>query len=728
MTTFGAPVPSSREDALRALGTADAEVRRLVVRALEQAEIETARSVLSIVLGDEDWRVRKEGILLAHSLAERADVVPLLVEALRSPSDAVALRNAAVEALAGLGATAAPQVEEALASGTLDADGRKLAVDVLGGARQPRSVPALVLALEDEDANVRGAAAEALGLIGGEEAIQALSSVLARSDRFLRLVALEGLNRNVAAISFATVQPFLGDRILRHAAVAALARCSDREATSALIEALGDPSRHVSETALRALGDRLREAPHEAREHAEKLGPAARTRILAAAESNDATLRRASVPVLALLASVQVADASDVTDALVSALRDPDLADDAEQALISLGEPVLNTLLDVARRGDGPSRAAVLSILPRIARESQLAIEALREALRDADPEVVAASAAAFASALSAGILPNAADVHALLRIAAGQGALRGSVAAKAAAIALQSLRTLARVRPEAVKPHLAHVDAHGDEAPIVCALLSVVGEAEHVPWLQRAVSAESARTRKAAVEALGSIGGSAAAQALGYALTDEVSEVALAAIKALGRARDERGQGAGFEPLQRLAFGATDPERTVDETLVSAAVRALGATGDRRAESSLRPLARSASVAIACAALEALADLRADGLRGIAFEAVHHPSSVVARTALDVLDASLEENDVTLAAELAPALAHASWEVRRRAIEIVARLDPMTARPLLRARSGVESETAVRETLDRALADVDRKLARPSRPPPSIPPSQGDR
>ncbi|MGZ3418218.1 MAG: HEAT repeat domain-containing protein [Polyangiales bacterium] len=725
MSTFNAPVPASREEALRALGTTDAEVRRLVVRALEQAEIETARSVLSVVLADEDWRVRKEGIQLVHALAERADVVPLLVDALRAPSDAVALRNAAVEALSGLGASAAPAVEEALASGTLDADGSKLAVDVLGGARQPRSVPALISALDDVDANVRAAAAEALGVIGGEDAVPALQSVLAREDRFLRLVALEGLNRNAAVVAFSTLAPFLGDRILRHAAVAALARCTENEATLALVDALGDASRHVSETALRALGDRLRDDGGEAREHALKLGVSARARVLAAADSGDLALRRAAVPVLALLAHPS---ASDVTDALVRALRDPDLADDAESALASLGEPVLATLLDVARRGDGPSRAAVLSVLPLIARDNVPAIEALRDALRDPDREVVAAAAAAFATALSAGLLPNAADVHALLRIAAGQGAARGSIAAKAAAIALQSLRTLARVRPDAVKPHLAHVDAHGDEAPVVCALLSVAGEAEHVPWLQRAVSAESARTRKAAVEALGSIGGTAAAQALGYALTDEVSEVALAAIKALGRARDEKGQGVGFEPLHRLVDGATDPERSVDESLVSAAVRALGATGDPRAEAPLRPLVRSSSVAIACAALEALADLRAEGLRALAFESVHHPSSIVARTALDVLDATLEETDVALAAELAPALAHASWEVRRRAIEVVARLDPLSIRPLLRARASAETETVVKETLDRALADLDRRLARPSRPPPSIPPSrEGD-
>lgn len=755
-SAFAAPVPATREEALRALGTKDAELRRLVVRALEQAPADTAQGVLSVVLADEDWRVRKEGIQLAHAIAERADVIPVLIEALSAPSEAVALRNAAVEALSGLGALAAPAVEAALASGTLDADGRKLAADVLGGARQPRSVRVLVERLEDEDANVRAAAAEALGWIGGDEALAALVAVLAKGERYLRLVALEGLNRNGAVVPFSQLFPFLGDKILRHAAVAAIARTGDPQALIALVEALGDSSRHVAETAMRALGAMLRRGaePGEAEEvdeialrervestraHALRLGGAARQRVLAAASGSDATLRRAALPVLALLADPA---ASDVTDVLVRALRDPDLADDAEAALAALGSTLLESLIDVAHRGDASSRAAVMSVLPRIARDAPFdggrvgrlqVIDVLRDGLRDPDGEVVAAAASAFAAALGAGLLPNAADVHALLRIAAGprasDDAPRSGRAptAKAAAIALQSLRTLARVRPEAVRPHLAHVDTAGDEAPVVCALLAVAGGPAHVPWLSRAVSAESARTRRAAVEALGQIGGASAAVALGFALTDEVEEVALAAIKALGRARDEHGVGVGVAPLLRLLeAGASEEDRSsYGEAIVPAAVRALGTTGDPGAIGALRPLVESSNVPLACAALEALAELDAPDVRRLALEALAHPSSVVARAALDVLDATLADHgahDVALVAALAPSLAHPSWEVRRRAIELIARLDAATVKPLLASRLGAETEVVVKEALERSLGDVERRL-RPSILPPSDPP-----
>jgi HEAT repeat protein len=714
VSNYATPVPSSRDEALRALGTEDAELRRLVVRALEQSPVDTACDVLPVVLGDDDWRVRKEGIQLAHALAERADIVSVLVEALRSPSDQVALRNAAVEALAGLGAAAAPSVEDALTKGNLDADGRKLAIDVLAGARQPRSTPVLIDALGDVDPNVRYAAAEALGLIGGPDAIEALQSMLGREDRFLRLVALEGLNRLDAIVPEVILRGFLQDKILRHAAIAALGRTGDPDAIGALIGALDDASRHVGETAMRALSAVIRDdadSALRARELAHTASDVARKRVLDAAGASDPTVRRAALPVLALFAD---AAHGTETDALLRALQDPDVAEDAEAALETLGASILPALIDVARRGEVPSRAAALAVLPKLPANAE-AIDVLRDGLRDPDRTIVAAAAQAFASALASGTIPNAADVHALLRVASGRDATRGTAAAKAAAVALQSLRTLARVRPEAVRPHLAHVDVGDDEAPVVCALLAVAGGPEHVSWLSRAAAAPSARTRRAAVEALGQIGGAAAESALGYAVTDESQDVALGAIKALGRLRDDNDRPLGANALLRLI----DAEG--DESVVAAAVRALGQTRDNRAVAALTPLASSPRVPVACAAVEALADLGVD--RSILYSALHHASSVVARTALDVLDTTLDERNPALAAELTVALAHGSWEVRRRAIEVLSRLDPMTVRPLLASRLAIESEASVRDALDRALLDLDRRMARPSRPPPSDPP-----
>src|ERR1019366_8512607 len=74
-----------------------------------------------------------------------------------------------------------------------------LAAEVLGGVPDVRGTAALARALEDDDANVRVTAAEALGraALAGEEsrtlAIEALVAALSASDTFLKIAALDSL-------------------------------------------------------------------------------------------------------------------------------------------------------------------------------------------------------------------------------------------------------------------------------------------------------------------------------------------------------------------------------------------------------------------------------------------------------------------------------------------------------------------------------------------------------
>jgi HEAT repeat protein len=310
----------------------------------------------------------------------------------------------------------------------------------------------------------------------------------------------------------------------------------------------------------------------------------------------------------------------------------------------------------------------------------------------------------------------------------------------RVATTALQALRTLARKKPEAVRPLAGETDPNGPEAPIACALLAVVGSADQVSWLSRAVSAESPRTRRAAVEALGAIGGETAARSIALAVTDEVADVALAAIRALGRTRDASGvESPGIPALLRL-LGSTD-----DAALVTAAVRAIGASGSSAVAASLRPLVTSDVPAVACAALEALTDLGVDDLPELVFSALSHTSSVVVRAALDAVDAIVspaspharfrsnedrEELSPRLIAEVSTALGHPSWEVRRRAAELLPRLAvgawASQVRPLLAERVAGEPEPAVREAIDRAIVEIEARLGLRTVPPPSGSESEG--
>lgn len=185
------------------LDQAEPEARRVAVQQIAKVRGRQAPELLLRALGDDDWRVRKEGTLVAPALEQREEVIASLVAALEETIN-IGLRNAAVEALVVIGPDAVGASVDALSR--LDADARKLIVEVLGGIADARGTSALALALTDDDENVRVAAAEALGTaaLAGEDsrerAIRALADVLATSNTFLKIAALESLARLAACL------------------------------------------------------------------------------------------------------------------------------------------------------------------------------------------------------------------------------------------------------------------------------------------------------------------------------------------------------------------------------------------------------------------------------------------------------------------------------------------------------------------------------------------------
>mgnify|MGYP003465929586 FL=1 len=169
---------SDASDLKRALEANDAEERRRAMSAMRRAEGPVSVALLTQALGDSDWRVRKEAVLTALALAPSAAVLKALVNELR-PGDNIGARNSAVEALAGYAVHAIPALAAALVD--LDADGKKLVVDILAKGARPEALPILRTLLRDDDVNVRGAAIEAVACIGeacAEEAIAILDACL----------------------------------------------------------------------------------------------------------------------------------------------------------------------------------------------------------------------------------------------------------------------------------------------------------------------------------------------------------------------------------------------------------------------------------------------------------------------------------------------------------------------------------------------------------------------
>src|SRR5205807_2036727 len=141
----------------------------------------------------------------------------------------IGLRNAAVEALVGIGPDAVPGAVDALSR--LDADGRKLAIEVLGGAPTLAGMRALARSLDDVDPNVVVAAAEGLGKahLGGEEdLLDVAAKTLRASPRAHERVR--------------TIAKEADDSIARGAAILALGLVRDPDDVSIIADALADDS------------------------------------------------------------------------------------------------------------------------------------------------------------------------------------------------------------------------------------------------------------------------------------------------------------------------------------------------------------------------------------------------------------------------------------------------------------------------------------------------------
>src|SRR5512132_2882613 len=136
-------------------------------RALMELDLraQDAPAQVCAALADDSWRVRKAAAGRVPELARPAAAIDGLLELLARRGEP-GPRNAAAEALAKVGAPALPALVRLL--GHPDPDQRKFAAEILGQSAQPQAEAALLLALDDADANVRVAAAEALGAVGAE--------------------------------------------------------------------------------------------------------------------------------------------------------------------------------------------------------------------------------------------------------------------------------------------------------------------------------------------------------------------------------------------------------------------------------------------------------------------------------------------------------------------------------------------------------------------------------
>lgn len=262
---------------------------------------------------------------------------------------ALATALAAAAALAVLAAVrfevrAAPPPE------ATERPGSPRAAWTLGDREEPAGVDALIEALDDPDAEVRGMACWALGEIKDPRTIEPLARRLGDGDVYVREMALLALGEieNPRALPYLVVQLTAPQPELRAAALWALGEIRTRDALDAVVRGLGDGDAAVRSkaaailgekryrAALPALTERLGDPSPEVRTQAAlALGrlrdPAALAALLETTADAEPRVRRAAAVALGLIGDARA------VDRLIRVLRDPD-ADVRSAAVWALDE------------------------------------------------------------------------------------------------------------------------------------------------------------------------------------------------------------------------------------------------------------------------------------------------------------------------------------------------------------------------------------------------------
>jgi HEAT repeat protein len=668
------------------LAANDPEIRRRGVIGLEEDVGEETVSLLALGLGDVDWRVRKEAVRVTTAVAGAVRVVPAMVAAIVQGEN-VGLRNAALEVLGNVGASATPDLLEALPR--VPPGARKFVIGALGDAGDLGAVPPLVQEAEGNDPNNAAAAIDALARLGGPEAERALRRRLGSNDPFQRMAALDGLHRLRAVIPWSELEPILDDRLVRRLVLSVLGRCGREAAVGTLIEALRDRSPSavaVSAVSLVQLYDESDRLAELVSQQAMELGEPSRAALRQLVAEGDLPTRQAAAHLLLLARDVPA------LPSVVGLAAESALSPAALSALTMWGVAAVRPLLAIQSRSSGAVRGTALELAADLAAEGS--------ATEDVDDALVKSVRAAILTALDsrdpfvtrAGARSltwwaRAEDVPTLVELASRSS---GELAHACGA----ALEALAASAPGAVEAALSQVSLDGAAGIALAGVVARLGVPGAFEQLQAGLSAQEPDVRRATVNALSVLGGERAAELIGYALTDEVLDVRTTAARALGQLRDANGRPLGAEGLL-LALAADSP------SVQAAAARALGGLGEGRAIEPLRELVRRGDAGVSVAAMEALRVLQDPTFDDLLVEALGHPDEEVVKQALHAI---CDARGPRTVGRLAVGLEHPAWHVRGLSARLLGDIGSDEAVEVLEGRREREHDPMVAGVIARAL------------------------
>lgn len=260
-----------------------------------------------------------------------------------------------------------------------NADVRRAAASSLGKLKDSRAVPGLIGALKDRDAKVRAAAAEALAEFEDARAIAPLTDLLNDQSTEVKQSALEALSHFEDNLPSAPIMRLLADQDedVRQNAAHLAGKLHDRSATGPLAKLLGDPSANVREAAIEAIGE---------------LGdPAAAVALVPALSDADPNVREQALSAMEDL-KAPIAEAT-----LVGLMRDRDPNVRQKAAELAGERSIVGAIPTLRRMLEDPNpdvRESAVSALGNIA--DSAAYDALRAALMSKDAKVRRAAAEAL--------------------------------------------------------------------------------------------------------------------------------------------------------------------------------------------------------------------------------------------------------------------------------------------------------------------------------------------
>jgi len=546
----------------------------------------------------------------------------------------------------------APATEAVL--GWLGGPDTKLRIEACEVARalpDPRAVTALGRALGDAEAQVRAAAADALGAYAGDaEAVSPLLGKLDDASPIVRGVIVRSLARLGDARAVVPLVGKVQDSVpeVRQAVARALGDLGDLRATQALLLQLRDNVTDVRVEALGALG-KLR-----AVDAAFAIAPLVTDRTAALRQAAIAALGRIgnATAVHALVAALGTGD-----DATAGFERTP-----VREALVAAGPAAVAEVAAVLASPKGPAAATSAAwILGELH-------------ARDQAPAIVAA--------MRRGALPVAAALHALagagtsdsvrvvLEFANDPSSIVRDQALAAGAALLDPSAPDGRAA-EPLAAALRDPNLGPTERAKIARLLGLTGAARAAADLAGLARSKGAVVRLAAIDALGTLGPVAATRAedlapLIDALTDPDPNVRLHAAVALGESGDARTRDALAAKLDSdeidravvLAALGGVLSRAPDAAVIARLARdlELAAGPDRDAIAEAIGRANSPAAVAALGKLADSADID-DARTAATLLAAHGGESVDAAHARSIARALLTHRDATVRAQAAFAL-----------------------------------------------------------------------